>query len=383
MCLSPNMIPNPNLGVHNAITRCQDTVSAYIPVPCGVCAECIATRQASYVQRLQAELMVNLGFYCTLTYNNASMPVLTTSEGYDIRYADVRDLQNMFKRLRKSNAFGSPFRYLAVSELGSKRSRPHFHIIFLLPKPEKYDMNYIRILEKRLFDAVLAEWRRNVAPSVWSKKKQCFVPNTRSPEYVPCCTYVRRFVRGKLKTTYDLHYLDPRSDDGGSSVSYYVTKYMMKPSKRVKDLQIALKCNYDEDEYESIWSVVRPRVVSSLGLGLNAEKTPFGLEPDPKLVSVVRHSVLSSYVSDCPEFHDPSSGLKWPLSRYYKSQPYLFNQRDFEHFWEKSKYRLTQNVVIDETPLDRKIYAVDRHDARVRAVDESDQSFVFDEILEN
>lgn len=381
MCLSPVLIRNPNLGIQNLITRCKDTVSAYIPVPCGVCAECVANRQVSYVQRLQAELMVNLGFFCTLTYNDYAMPVLTTTQGYDIRYADVRDLQNMMKRLRKSNAFGVPFRYLAVSELGSKRSRPHFHIIFLVKKPKKYDLNYVRILEKRMFDAVLHEWRRNVAPPVWSKKKQCYVPNARNPKYIPLCTYVRRYVRGKLKSTFDFHYLDPRSKDAGSSVSYYVTKYMMKPSKRVKDLQIALKCNYDEAEYESIWSVVKPRVVASLGLGLNAEKTPFGLEPDSELVDVVRKSVLSSYGDDSPKFMDPTSGLRFPLSRYYKSQFYLYTQRDYEHFWEKSKYRKFENVVMDEKPIDRKIYDVDRHDARTRAVDDNDQSFVFDEIL--
>ena len=50
---------------------------------------------------------------------------MTTSTGYSIRFADVTDVQKMFKRLRKKNAFGRPFRYLAVSELGSKKGRPH------------------------------------------------------------------------------------------------------------------------------------------------------------------------------------------------------------------------------------------------------------------
>lgn len=125
MCISPIRIKNPNLGLVGPNAQFKDTVSHYINVPCGVCHECVSHRQMQMVQRLQVEALVNHLFFCTLTYNDEMMPVITTSTGFDIRYADVRDVQNMFKRLRKKNAFGRPFRYLAVSELGSKRGRPH------------------------------------------------------------------------------------------------------------------------------------------------------------------------------------------------------------------------------------------------------------------
>lgn len=125
MCISPNCIKNPNYGIVNYGTRNKDTVSAYINVPCGVCPECVAVRQMSYIQRLQMEELTNHLFYCTLTYNNESLPVLSVSSGYNIRYADVADVQKMMKRLRKSNAFGRPFRYFGVSELGDRKGRPH------------------------------------------------------------------------------------------------------------------------------------------------------------------------------------------------------------------------------------------------------------------
>lgn len=125
MCLSPVRIKNPNLGLTGPTAFYKDTVSHYIDVPCGVCAECVASRQLQFVQRLQMEELVNHLFFCTLTYNDDMLPVVSTSTGYNIRYADVRDVQNMFKRLRKRNAFGRPFRYFGVSELGSKRGRPH------------------------------------------------------------------------------------------------------------------------------------------------------------------------------------------------------------------------------------------------------------------
>lgn len=125
MCLSPIRIKNPNLGLVGPNAMYKDTRSHMIDVPCGVCAECIAAKQMQYVQRLQMEELVNHIFFCTLTYNNDSMPKITTSTGFDIRYADVSDVQKMVKRLRKRNAFGRPFRYFAVSELGSQRGRPH------------------------------------------------------------------------------------------------------------------------------------------------------------------------------------------------------------------------------------------------------------------
>lgn len=125
MCISPIRIKNPNLGLIGPNAQFKDTISHYINVPCGVCPQCIANRQMQYVQRLQMESLVNHFFMCTLTYNNESIPIVTTSTGYDIRYADVSDVQKMFKRLRKSNAFGRPFRYFGVSELGSSKGRPH------------------------------------------------------------------------------------------------------------------------------------------------------------------------------------------------------------------------------------------------------------------
>lgn len=125
MCISPTRIRNPNYHIYNSGTKFKDTESAFINVPCGVCPECVAVRQMSYIQRLQMEELNNHLFFCTLTYNDESMPYLLTSTGYEIRYADVNDVQKMFKRLRKSNAFGRPFRYFGVSELGSQRGRPH------------------------------------------------------------------------------------------------------------------------------------------------------------------------------------------------------------------------------------------------------------------
>ena len=140
MCTNLQPIKNPHYGYTGKFSFLYDCKSQYIKVPCGHCSECVHIRQMSIVQRCLQESQNGYPFYCTLTYNNQSLPIITTSAGYDIKYAQLSDVTNMIKRLRKDNAFGRPFRYFAVSELGSKRSRPHFHILFFL---QKYDSDNV------------------------------------------------------------------------------------------------------------------------------------------------------------------------------------------------------------------------------------------------
>lgn len=105
MCLSPIRIRNPNVGMSGMkSTLMKDTTSAFINVPCGVCRECVAVRQMNFVQRIQMESLVNHLFFVTLTYNNEMLPQIGVSSGYLIRYADVSDVQNMFKHSACANA---------------------------------------------------------------------------------------------------------------------------------------------------------------------------------------------------------------------------------------------------------------------------------------
>ena len=78
MCISPIRIRNPNLGYNGPNAQYKDCQSLYINVPCGVCPECVANRQMQMVQRIQVEALVNHLFFCTLTYNNKMMPMVST-----------------------------------------------------------------------------------------------------------------------------------------------------------------------------------------------------------------------------------------------------------------------------------------------------------------
>lgn len=224
-------------------------------------------------------------------------------------------------------------------------------------------------MQKVLFDAVLHEWRRNYG-------------STRNPDYRPCCTYVRKFIRGKLYSNYDLHYVSPGlTKEGCSDVAFYVTKYMMKPSKREVRLQQALHLNLPEYEYESVWSLVRSRTFASLGLGVNGEKTPFGIEPDPKIVEYIRKCVeISKSSEQFAKFYTPQTGSSFPLSRYYKSKFYCYNIKDEEVFFNRQD-RIDGVLITDksETSID---VCLDKHKKRCFIADLHDQSGILDEFYE-
>lgn len=219
-----------------------------------------------------------------------------------------------------------------------------------------------------MFKSVLKEWRRNYG----SKRK---------PDYRPLCTYKKRYVNGRIRTNYDLHYVNPSlSSDGTSDVAFYVTKYMMKPSKREERLQQALHLNLDESEYESVWSMVRSKTFSSLGLGLNGTLTPFGVEPDPDLVSYVRQCVELSKVNDqSPKFYTPATGASFPLSRYYRSKFFCYNIDDEAYF---SQFSRDDNVILDDDTLSEKINRQEKHLNRIKTMEEHDSSDYLDFLYE-
>lgn len=359
MCVSPIRIRNPNYGNKSKyISALVDTSSVFINVPCGHCSECVAVRQMSVVQRCQMEEMNNHLFFCTLTYNNECLPFLTTSTGYDIRYADVSDVQKMMKRIRKYDLFGRKFKYFGVSELGSKRSRPHFHLIFSIEKRDSDTFSDVLNMEHDYFDVVLSQWKRNYGSS-------------RNPIWKPCCTFVSRISHGRVHRTFDFHYVNPRSASGDvCDVPFYVTKYMLKPSDRETRLQQALKLNLPSDEYEDTWKIVRSRHFSSLHFGYDGEQN---------VRDYIRDCVVKSrFYEDSPKFYNPFSGASFPLSRYYMNNGDLYTIDDALFF--NSKRAVPDNVSIDDRDISEKLVRVEKFNKNVSLVDLHDSSYVFDDL---
>lgn len=359
MCLSPLSIPNPNYGKTGFWYQFKDTSSQMIRIPCGYCAECIALKQMYLVQRVQMEALNREFFFCTLTYDNKHLPSVITSSGYSIDFADIEHVQLLVKRMR--NVEFPSLRFLAVSEFGSQKGRPHFHILFSVPRSECPDYGACLNMEYRLYKYVFEHWSVNVG-------------SRRSPVYEPLFEYHEKFSHGRLYKNFDLHYVTPALSSSGSvaDVAFYVLKYMMKSSPREIRLQQALRLNLPEDEYETIWSMVRPRCLKSAGFGIDPvfSRSDSGsrvMSPSPKIVSYIRDSVSRSDKSlGYPCFYAPDNGMRFPLAMFYRDKPAFYSVQDALDFYYHSQDSLPElksghecyNTMIE---YEKKIVTADSH----------------------
>lgn len=258
-----------------------------------------------------------------------------------------------------------------------------FHIIFFLPKYDGDDFNTCLNLEHLLFSSVLSEWKRNVTDKFINFRGK-LVRDWRNPVWKPCCTYVRKMVRGKWRSNYDLHYVNPRTSDGGTAdVGFYVLKYMMKPSDRAVRLQQALHLNLPSEEYDDVWSLVKPSLFYSKHFGLAGEGKRKDWKPSPRIVDYVRDSVeKSKRYSDYPEFINPVDGRHFPLSRFYKSNGECFSVGDALDFFYFAKNQRVDNVIIEEEYSIEQIRSrLSEFASKVSDVDLKQDSVDFDDLF--
>ena len=353
MCLAPIIIENPyfNSPIKDSKFRlAHNTVDSHIAVPCGRCSVCLHLKQIYMVQRVQMEALCNDLFFGTLTYNKESLPVAKFGD-IEFAYVDLSDWQKMIKMIRKDYP-DLKFKYLLVTEYGSKKHRPHIHFILSLLRSsdllsEKIGKAY------DLFHIFLKYWRRNVAPKVWSDKRQKFITDSRNPEWIPLCTYKRN----QRSYNFDLHYLDPLSSkDGTDGVSFYVTKYVLKYDDWVDKFKSKLFFNLDEEQYKEAFSLFRPRVLISKGFG----------SPDSPLVK--KHIIEGINLA----LHDPkafkpyyisrNNGQTFPLAPYYQQRFLTVDSQIIFHS------RLPDNELSDVD-----IYDFDQNQFKLSEV----QSFLF------
>lgn len=81
---------------------------------------------------MQHERRASSAHFITLTYNTKNVPI--TENGF--KTLRKRDLQLFFKRLRKLHGSGSDIKYYGVGEYGTKRLRPHYHVILFNSDPQ-------------------------------------------------------------------------------------------------------------------------------------------------------------------------------------------------------------------------------------------------------
>lgn len=351
MCVSPVLIPNPNYrNETDLIKRTADTDSQYIRVPCNHCCECLASRQSQLVQRARCMSLDHYIFFCTLTYNRESLPSVLCSTGYSIPYADITDLQKMFKRIRYANSFGRSFSYFFVTERGSIRGRPHIHGLIFIPKVKDDDVLLTAQLESKVRSVLFKEWRRNYG-------------SDKFPIWKPLFTYRSKFVSGKRISNFDCHYVTPHSSKSGEDdVAFYVTKYVLKPSSVESRLQQALSLNLDSDEYERIWSIVRSRCLCSKGFGAATD-----LQKD-----YVRSCIDRSKFDPNGFQFFAKDGTSSHLARYYRK----FVSSDAAIC---SVFSRGGPIVDDDRPIDLKISSVSNGERILADISKRDLSILITE----
>lgn len=349
MCVSPVLIKNPNYKNSTKIIQLTtDTESEYIKVPCNHCPECVSARQNQLVDRCRCLSLDHYIFMVTLTYNRESLPHLMCSSGFDIPYADISDVQKMMKRIRKSNPFGRDFLYFGVSERGKERSRPHFHLLIFLKKLPEDDKLYPAVIEPKMYRLFFNEWRRNYG-------------STRSPIWKPLFTYRCKFVGGKKFSNYDCHYVVPHSTEHGfDDVAFYVSKYVLKISKKEKALWSALRLNLPEDEFNSVWKVVKSRSFFSKGFGAASD-----LEVDYVKSCIDRSK---SHPEGLKYFH--SDGSSSPLPRYYRK--FLSPEAAIESVAARGG-----PITYDDRSFSEKMRSIERGKKIVQKVSEHDVSLFY------
>lgn len=290
-----------------------------MPIPCGKCYQCVSRRQTDIIQRAEVECRSSWAFFATLTYNPESLPILQLGD-YRLRYADIKDLQDMFKRLRVDNVFGYPFKYLAVSERGTEKGRPHFHLMLFFKKSDIGDS--VRDARNFAFKhkwTLLNYWKRNLG-------------DRNHVQYQNLTTYRERYFRGRLNSNYDFHFVEPALSRGRESdVSFYVTSYMISSSEQTAKLRYALQQNYDGDIARDAFLKLKDKCVKSIGFGVTDETK-----------EIVRSNIDSSVSRGFPVFQ-LNSGSQVPLSKYYRDR--YFTVQDMEKVY--FQFIGTDNIAYD------------------------------------
>lgn len=398
MCLNPITIPNVNhkyknyklnLELNNSeiFNELKDNKSQYMKVPCGTCKQCIFMKQMDLVQRVQMEAGYNRIYMGTTTYQESAMPRIELPpwedkhgylhEGYQYRYANYEDASNAVKRMRANNVFGIPFRTLIVTERGSKRNRPHFHWLFLFKNEDLPTYNDCIDFERRNKWVLFNNWQRNIG-------------TRNNPLYQQLSEYKESWRYGRLRTTYDFHYVNPILSKGGvTDVAFYVLKYMLKGMEEQKTRQ-AVKINYDERQAYEFWEKIRNRREYSLGFGLDIDLSKKGKDRtitedicNTEIIKYLKDGIQRSIKAKEPYalYYCPENLMTFPLSKYYRSKPFIYD--NLQDFYEIDTDKFRENLLMPETiPFNKLEQQRQEFEKILQMTQLDDISSTFDELLE-
>lgn len=318
MCLSPIEIPNPYIKYGSF--RLDEKFRRFTPsspnikVPCGHCSECLLAKSDSFIQRCEIESLTSHVVSVMLSYSPHAIPTTTvldpeTGKEHLVAYPDNNHIANLIKRLRNNDSFGGrDFRYFAVSEYGSKRHRPHWHILFFISRRTGETPQELQALLDLLKTSIFEYWSENIG----TRKHPIYRPfiklattvhkgKTYSNYYFKLVTPLRPDCNGNLSPIpLSQEYLEAINDP--SSFVSYLTKYLYKSSSFERDLTDVL----DHSEFFTpdgvsipiehvrfLYSIFGTRRLASKGIG-------FGFDPSTTRKLFVSPSYLNPISTDTP-----------------------------------------------------------------------------------
>lgn len=181
-------------------------------VPCGRCVACRMRRAREWSLRLECESKYYDDIcFTTLTYDELNIPYnIYQLDGEDEEFiSDVvrgkeldcfssisedtyffptlsaRDLQLFIKRLRKRLDY--PIKYYAVGEYGTKRQRPHYHLMFFGLRPADWhyveeSWNYGFVLNKPFYPETCVYVAGYIQKKLYGPDRNLY----RLPEFLRC-----------------------------------------------------------------------------------------------------------------------------------------------------------------------------------------------------
>lgn len=151
-----------------------------ILVPCGKCLKCRSKYRLQWQLRLQHELSSynGIAIFLTLTYDEEHLS--------NDNSLNKRDVQLFIKRLRKFYS-DIKIKYFAVGEYGTKKFRPHYHLIIYGIKAPEHKKN----------STLNWKYGQFLSEKIW-KKGYCFVGYVDAK----CINYVSKYVMKDFVKSY-------------------------------------------------------------------------------------------------------------------------------------------------------------------------------------
>lgn len=201
----------------------HEKLGKYIEVPCGKCIICQRNLVADWAFRLRYEAESSKSvFFVRLSYDNEHLP---TNNGYPT--LQIADLQKFFKKLRKT---GLQFRYFAVGEYGGQFGRPHYHVLFFLPKKMEWLPMRNLIYEKWFNQNIHVQSARDLVRLAHYTGKYCFKNDNRiSKEYQE-----RPFRTMSRKPILGYRYLEKFGKEHLKKTDYRFLSFESKPDKPIR-----------------------------------------------------------------------------------------------------------------------------------------------------